>query len=88
MVDATKKGGKKNRKYGRSKRTPSYTAYHNAQRWLLNKIYKLLRQVRQFPTDLQAARRLKEMTDLHPTQERAARRRLAQARGASGVETG
>lgn len=88
MADATKKGGKKNRKYGRGKRTPSYTTYHNGKLWLMNKIYRLMRQVRQFPADLQAARRLKEMTDENPTQEKAARRRLAQARGASGVPTG
>lgn len=88
MADAVRKGGKKNRKHGRSKRTPSYTTYNNGKLWIRNKIYGLLRQVRQFPADLQAARCLKDMTGEYPSQEKAARKRLAQARGASGVETG
>lgn len=88
MADATKKGGKKNRKYGRGRRTPSYTTYHNGKLWIMNKIYRLLRTVRQNPNDKQAARLLKEECELFPIQEKAARRRLAQARGASGVPTG
>lgn len=88
MADATKKGGKKNRKYGRNKRTTSYANYNNGRMWVVNKIFRLLRTVRQNPNDKQAARLLKEETELHPIQEKAARKRLAQARGATGVPTG
>jgi hypothetical protein len=46
-----RRGGKKNRKFGRAMRRPSHHRYNNEKRWIKNKIRKLVRHCKKFPND-------------------------------------
>lgn len=48
------KKGKKNRKHGRNKRSPSDKVYTSQQRWIKNKANKLARHMKNHPNDLQS----------------------------------
>jgi hypothetical protein len=43
------KKGKKNRKYGRTERSPSHKRYNEEQRWIKNKVRRILKQITKFP---------------------------------------
>jgi len=54
----TRRGGKKGRKIGRSKRRPGHTRYNNEKRWIGNKIKKLKKHLKKYPKDKIAVKAL------------------------------
>ena len=48
MAGLERKGGKKNRKFGRKKRRPSHNRYNSSERWLKNKAKKIAKQMKKF----------------------------------------
>jgi hypothetical protein len=53
--------GKKNRKIGRYAKSPSCMRYKGERRWERNKVRRMTRQVKRFPSDLQTAKLLAEL---------------------------
>ena len=49
-----KKGGKKGRKIGRYAKHPSSMRYKGEQRWIRNKVRRMMRHLRRYPNDAQA----------------------------------
>ena len=45
-MEATRRGGKKNRKWGREKRRPSHARYTLEKRWLFNKARKIAKYIK------------------------------------------
>lgn len=43
------KKGKKNRKHGRCVKSPSHQRYNFYQRWIENKVRRIVKQMRKFP---------------------------------------
>ena len=68
QIDAILAKSKKNndkgggaRKYGRYKTHPSSMRYKGEQRWLRNRVRRIMRHLKRFPADLQAVARLDEL---------------------------
>jgi hypothetical protein len=47
-------GGKKGRKIGRYAKHPSSMRYKGEQRWIRNKVRRMMRHLRRYPNDAQA----------------------------------
>lgn len=46
MGETQRKGGKKNRKFGRAARRPSHNRYNVMQRWITNKARRIAKQAK------------------------------------------
>ena len=49
ITSGTRRGGKKNRKYGRNRRKPSKMRYTNERRWITNKLKKIKKYIKTHP---------------------------------------
>ena len=49
VPDIVRRGGKTNRKHGRTKRKPSSQRYTLSRRWLKNKARNIIKQMKKFP---------------------------------------
>jgi hypothetical protein len=43
------KGGKKNRKFGRTTRSPSHQRYNAKRQWFWNKVRRIVKHLKKFP---------------------------------------
>ena len=50
MEAKARRGGKKNRKWGREKRRPSHARYLSEKRWLFNKARKIAKYIKRNPS--------------------------------------
>jgi hypothetical protein len=58
---ASKKKGKKGRKIGRYAKHPSSMRYKAERRWEKNKVRRMRRHLKTYPSDLQAERLLRDI---------------------------
>jgi hypothetical protein len=49
LPKSTRRGGKKNRKFGRSKRGFCHAKYNLERRWIKNKAKRIAKQMKKFP---------------------------------------
>lgn len=49
ITSGTRRGGQKNRKYGRNRRKPAKVRYTNEMRWITNKIKKIKKYMKKHP---------------------------------------
>lgn len=49
QVKSARRGGKKNRKFSRTIKSPSHQRYNNERRWVKNKARRVVKQLKKFP---------------------------------------